>query len=919
MSGQLTYNEPAWAIDLASEIRTIADRTERPIKKATGEMTISGVRSLFPDLLLLGDVRRARILQGWELKFPDTPITDEGLLENAEQKARALGLNSFLVWNVTTAVLHVRNPETDSFEPRNTWSDLSDIDSRAKAREMETEDWLPVLERIIDSLNTLFETGTIEAPTLVRAFSDDGVPQLLLRNAGPLADYLKNEAATDGDFDAAAHLWWSNARAAFAPYDDPWTPLARMVLVAWTNRLLFAHVLKRSSTAARGVDDLTAGSTPEEALELFERLTASSDFMSIFQGLGELDRIDPRSWEHLLQLNSLLRELRLGDVDQQLLQQTLEQSVASSRRKSAGQYATPRSLARLLVRLVLRDKREGKLLDGFCGTGTIPRAAVDLRREYDVDAEDALERTWASDKFSYPLQMATMALADPQAMGNVIRVSKSDIIDLAVGNAVGFVDPDSGESFEEELPLFDCAASNLPFVRQEDIDDANPELRPTFQDRFADRIEGDGLSGRSDLYAYLPFFVWDLVRPDGYVGLILSNAWLGTDAGTDFRDALRQFFEIESVVVSACGRWFANSDVVTCILVLKRREDPTTDFADEAVRFCSLGVSVDDLGDTETCRTVSSEIILGESESGNVGIQEYEPDRISRLEGLGLTWSALFADLGWLDQLQPYLIAASDLFEINRGERRGWNPMFYPSEAGDIEEEYLEPVLKTMRSVDGLIAKTDTIAFCCSRTIEELEDLGHTGALDWIARFRHETNNKGRPLPDVLERAGHHWYEMKPETMADLVCTMNPGRRLFIARMDERGFVDQRLIRLTAKQNVDVDLAHALLNSAVGMFYLEALGFGRGLGALDLNATKLNDGLHLIDPSAISERSRTAILEAFTPLLSRPVEPVPQELARQDRRQLDEAVLEAVDLGEVADDVGEALRTIFDIRVAVDP
>lgn len=64
--------------------------------------------------------------------------------------------------------------------------------------------------------------------------------------------------------------------------------------------------------------------------------------------------------------------------------------------------------------------------------------------------------------------------------------------------------------------------------------------------------------------------------------------------------------------------------------------------------------------------------------------------------------------------------------------------------------------------------------------------------------------------------------------MADLVASINYGDRLFIAKLKERSFVNQRLARFTKKTEiVDVDLCHALLNSALGMFFIEALGFGR--------------------------------------------------------------------------------------------
>ena len=62
--------------------------------------------------------------------------------------------------------------------------------------------------------------------------------------------------------------------------------------------------------------------------------------------------------------------------------------------------------------------------------------------------------------------------------------------------------------------------------------------------------------------------------------------------------------------------------------------------------------------------------------------------------------------------------------------------------------------------------------------------------------------------------------------------------RLFSGRLDPPAFVDQRLIQLNPLDDVDIGLCHALLNSSIGMFIIEALGFGRALGALDLKVSR---------------------------------------------------------------------------------
>ena len=80
------------------------------IKSAGGESTLSvNKKSMFPDVLLYEDEAQTKILQGWELKMPDVLITDETLIADATRKAKALGLNSFVIWNFTYGKLFIQN------------------------------------------------------------------------------------------------------------------------------------------------------------------------------------------------------------------------------------------------------------------------------------------------------------------------------------------------------------------------------------------------------------------------------------------------------------------------------------------------------------------------------------------------------------------------------------------------------------------------------------------------------------------------------------------------------------------------------------------------------------------------------------------------------------------------------------------
>lgn len=907
------YNERSWAIDVIAEIKRISAGRRRAIRGAGGEKTLdAGDGSLFPDVLLYGDPSGATILQGWELKMPDTAVTDGELLSKSENKARLLGLDSFLVANGKQAVLHTLD-ENDQFSPEESWVVIAGDISRADVERREAE-WKTSIERIIDDLNDFFDRGEISGRSLNETLSDAQLITVALESAPALAGLLEDAAAADAEFRARTNLWWDTVHQQFPGTSNPWLPLARLVLLLWVNRLTFAHLLTTWCTDASLVEDIGATVDAEEALEIFDRISDSCDFVNILSESLGARQVDDPSWSLLVQLNAFLSDLELDDVSQGLFQAVLNALSDTARRKAAGQFATPYPLASLLARLVLSDRR-ATFLDAFCGTGTIPKASLEAKRGAGISQQDAIESIWASDKFDIPVQITTLALTQPDAIGLPIRVFSADVVDLEPERVVQFADPETGDPIREELPTFECTASNLPFVQFEDLEDVNPEV-PSINRFIAEAVgEEYQLPSKSDLYAYLPFYLWRLVQPEGRVGLILSNAWLGTDFGRSFRATLSQFYQIEHVVTSGAGRWFKESDVVGTLVILRRRSEPGTTDPDEETQFVVVEQPIEELANTERCEEIEDRIRMAR-EGDELTLNSLRRGDLSFCEDAGLQWGAFFGDVGWLADVRGLITQASNLFSIARGERRGWNAMFYPEEGHGIEDPYIRPVLRSPTSVDSLLAEPDGEAFCCSATLEELRNRGHTGARAWIRRFEEETNNTGRPLPEVLNQRSGFWYEMDDSTVADIVGLVNPGSRLFFPRMRERGFVDQRLVRFTDDSNSDMDLRHALLNSVLSLYYLEAIGFGRGLGALDLNATKMKKRLYMFDPRHLDEDRRDEIVEAFAPLLDRDVLPIREELEQEDRRRFDRVVFTAYEVEETLPRVREALLTLYRIRMA---
>jgi len=299
-----------------------------------------------------------------------------------------------------------------------------------------------------------------------------------------------------------------------------------------------------------------------------------------------------------------------------------------------------------------------------------------------------------------------------------------------------------------------------------------------------------------------------------------------------------------------------------------------------------------------------------------MSIRSVSHDQLLKARPFGLAGSAQFVDVDWL--LDAPLVPVRDLFTIRRGERRGWDKLFYPAKGHGIEPEYIKPVLLSSTRVSSFDAAPDSDAFCCGVSVDELRRRGHTGALNWIRRFETVRNGTGRPLPEALAKANHQWYEMRADRVAELVIPLAYGKRLYVGRVNPAAFVNQRLMGLNAHAGVSVDLAHALLNSTIGLLMIEAIGFGRGLGALDLNKDRIEASLHMLDPDTLNRDQRSAIIAAFDAMKARRVLEVSDELEQPDRQVLDDLVIEHFRIAVTREHIYDALRALVEVRNAIE-
>ncbi|MDE2835211.1 MAG: N-6 DNA methylase [Bacteroidota bacterium] len=919
MGVSVSYTERAWGIDLIAHIKAIIGAGHMSIKEIGGEVGLIGASGrLFPDVILYGDRARTNFLQGWELKMPDTSIDNRKLVANAAQKADALQLNSFVLWNVTTASLYVRPHASRRYVLNHSWPALEHVTDRDGVQRNHHA-WRGLADTMIVDLNDRFTHGSLKGRPFAESLKAGGVQGLILDNVEEVAEALKSEALRDAALRANMALWWDRYRREYKGQQGDQhgaRALARANLYNWIGKIVFAHVLGGRDHRATGIVQLNKDTSPKEALKFFESLTANCNFWTVFSDSLGLSVIPNQAWSRLMEFSQLLATVHIGSIDQDQLSDILTASVAGVVQKVRGQYATPSTLANIMSQLALRNVLDDRVIDPCCGSGTIARAMIELKIGAGGNPHDAASRVYAGDFDPQAAQIATLAMVSPSLMDAPLRAYCDDVFALKPDSKMTFHNPSNGSQFIETLGKFDAIASNLPFVAQvgrkhytAQIDTVNAAIAPEQR-----------LSRRADVSAYIPLTLRPLLGKNGRMVVIITNAWLSTDWGDALYTLMWQYYRIKAVVTSGSERWFQNSKVVAHLLVLESangapQTEETEVLDEDNIDFIVLEQPLYNIAKSaDGVSVISAAIELGSALPGRVSVRSVGREEVDKARTRGVGRNAQFVDCGWTESLS--LVPLRNLCEIRRGMRRGCDRMFYPRDGHGIEPDYIHPVLKSPRNVLYRLAVPHQDAFCCSVALEDLEQAGHKGALEWIRNFEPPANQRGGGLPSRLARPNMFWYEMRPDTIAELVIPINPGARLFVARLHPAGFVDQRFVRLTGLTNVDMKVLHALLNSAISLFYLEGLGHGRGLGALDLSSDRVGGSMHVLDPRGLSREQANAILSAFKPLEIREICPIIDECDTGERQHFDETVIEVLDLHVSRDRVYRSLNRLVAIRLA---
>lgn len=226
-------------------------------------------------------------------------------------------------------------------------------------------------------------------------------------------------------------------------------------------------------------------------------------------------------------------------------------------RKAQGAHYTPSALAdfvaeRIAEAIDLHSNQRIKVLDPACGDGSLMEAMAQVLVSRGVDGFDAT----GFDTSPAAIEAAASRLVSA-GFKERVTLLHSDFLTAARSNTsqVSLFDSVAPRAYD-----FDVVIANPPYVRTQ-----------VMGARRSQQLAGEyGLTGRVDLYFAFVRAVAEVLRPGGIAGLIVSNRFMSTQAGDGLRTAIREHFDVLSVVDFGDTRLF-QAAVLPAVLVLRKK------------------------------------------------------------------------------------------------------------------------------------------------------------------------------------------------------------------------------------------------------------------------------------------------------------------------------------------------------------
>ncbi|MDX1615077.1 MAG: N-6 DNA methylase [Candidatus Promineifilaceae bacterium] len=589
----------------------------------------------------------------------------------------------------------------------------------------------------------------------------------------------------------------------------------------------------------------------------------------------------------------------------------MTEPLSRDKQRTYGQFETPVDVADLILAFCLRHPND-RLLDPSCGTGAFLARAARLQR-WLAGGELPPGRLWGVELDPSAAQQAAATL--PQAhiiTGDFFTLEpwSAQPFDAVVGNPP-YVRAEWFEQLQaqaQQLAIFDDR-------QQQDEEESGVASNPA-RSRTTHQIQAAALGRRAGLHAY--FFVHStaFLRQGGRLGFVVSNSWLDVAYGQRLKQYLLEHYKILALIESNVERWFSQAKVNTCVIVLERCEI-NEQRRSNRVRLVQLRRPLAELIPYEVgtrerlshLERLSARLLpASDGASSDLSVRVVEQTALSASERWGVALRAPAVQRRGTRQTPARPLA--DWLTVKRGHTSGANAFFYldreTAAEWAIEAQFLRPLLKSLRSVNGRQVGAQDCAFQLL-SIDSSDDLTGTAAEAYVRHGEAQGLHRRRTCANRTT-----WYRLPPLARPDLLLAKGVWARHFAPQLMESLQFDQQLYGLYLHEGVDALTAVALLNSAWFALQLELHGrVNLGEGVLWLAAYELA-AIRLPDPRYLPDSQVAALQEAATVLLGERVMVLDQAESSPAWHSLNEVMTEV--MGFSAAD-GEAVTAALLERV----
>lgn len=482
---------------------------------------------------------------------------------------------------------------------------------------------------------------------------------------------------------------------------------------------------------------------------------------------------------------------------------------------------------------------------------------------------------------------------------------------------------------------------------------------------------------KCDLYVYFYLKGLKLLNENGVMCYISSNSWLDVGYGAMLQEILLKSIPIIAVYDNQVKRSFAHADVNTIIAILKAPTIKNSDYVmpvNNDVRFVMFKKQFEEILYSDILLELENNDRLiaypeGKRREGDSyrlhlinqnDLHNYGKSKHNVYEGNKWGGKYLRApEIYWkiMEKGKDKLVRLGDIAEVRRGFTTGANEFFYVEDMTDkitdisqirqsiknlgsyktlaeikkanlrivrntktkdcwlIEEEFLKPVIKSLRECKSILIKPEDLKFKVFMCHKSKQELKGTKALDYIEWGEKEEFNQN-PTCKARESFNKKWYNLE-RISGEILFNMSSGDRYFMPFNKKLYPIDARLYGVTLKSNFTEEqkiAIYALVNSSYLPMMYEI--FGRvmtgSLPLLDLKVYELSEFIFLLDIEKIKKNVIIKLNNVFNQLIKREIYNIFKEFGFDknkpireqepnllpDRKALDDIVFDALGLTE---------------------